>query len=72
MDSNDATVRITIHTGNEAFTDQRDDELARIFRHLAERLEAGRGLPSKIMDLNGNHVGTVLELEDRQWLPKRS
>lgn len=55
----DSAVRITIQTENDAFTgDNRGHEIARILRRLADRFETGAE-PTKVMDVNGNCVGTV-------------
>jgi len=50
---------ITIKTGNDAFAHgNREREVARILRKLAERIERGI-TPEVLVDINGNHVGTV-------------
>lgn len=57
---NDVDITITINTGNAAFSDDPGAETARILRALADKFEAGRGGDvSKLMDANGNKVGTV-------------
>ncbi len=49
---------ITINTENDAFQDNKNAEIARILRDLAERIEA-REIPVRLMDINGNACGTV-------------
>jgi hypothetical protein len=49
-------ITITIELGNDAM--QNMDDVARALKTLAERMESGRE-PTKIMDDNGNSVGTV-------------
>ncbi len=52
-------VTITIKTGNAAFEgDNMNYEIARILRNLAEKIE-NDNMPSKLMDINGNKVGTI-------------
>jgi hypothetical protein len=51
-------IKITINTGNSAFEGGEGYELARILRGLADKLENGSE-PSKLMDINGNSVGTI-------------
>lgn len=52
------SVTIKINTENQAFDGDTGYELARILRGLADRFEEG-GSPSKLMDVNGNKVGSV-------------
>jgi len=58
---------LIIETGNEAFDDQAKarDELARILRTVAVRLEAGI-IEGHTRDINGNRVGTFLFEPDTQ------
>lgn len=56
------TFKLTIDTTNAAFDDSPEQEVARILRELAKRIEA-RGLPPArgvdvLRDTNGNMVGT--------------
>jgi hypothetical protein len=51
-------ITITIRTGNSAFDGNVEGEVSRILRELASKIESGRE-PSKVMDINGNSVGTV-------------
>lgn len=51
-------ITITIHTGNAAFEDYPATEIAACLRRLADRFERD-GTPSRVMDSNGNAVGTV-------------
>jgi hypothetical protein len=48
--------------GNSSFTDDKNYEIARILKNLAEKIEEGY-YPSKLMDINGNKVGSVEEVE---------
>ena len=53
--------KLEIETGNAAFDDTPASEIARILRHLAERLETN-GAPESgdaftLHDYNGNRVG---------------
>lgn len=52
-------ITITISTGNSAFEDNKEYEVARILRGLADKIEDGRE-PSKLMDVNGNSAGKVV------------
>lgn len=56
------TIRITIETGNAAFGDtvsERDAEVARILREVADKLESPYGADDfTLRDHNGNRVGT--------------
>jgi hypothetical protein len=53
-------IRITIDTGNAAFSDgNKGAEVARILRELADRLDdsGAEVLPVTLRDYNGNRVG---------------
>lgn len=54
--------KIEIETGNAAFEDDRNMELARILRQIAERLENGENA-GRVLDINGNKVGSF-EIEE--------
>ena len=55
--------KIEIETGNAAFEDDnRNYELARILRQIAERLENGENA-GRVLDINGNKVGSF-EIEE--------
>lgn len=54
--------KIEIETGNAAFEDDRNMELARILRQIAERLENGEDA-GRVLDINGNKVGSF-EIEE--------
>lgn len=51
--------RLSIDTGNAAFEDGAAQEVARILRELADRIEGRACLPDavRLFDINGNHVG---------------
>jgi len=49
---------ITIETVNSAFEDYTEQEVARILRELADKIEAGRQ-PESINDMNGHPVCEV-------------
>jgi len=51
-------IKITIKTSNAAFADDRDYEIARILRVLADSTEQGLR-PKVLHDINGNSVGKV-------------
>jgi len=52
-------VKIEFNTGNAAFEDGSDMyEIARILYNLADKAENGNFSSGKIMDINGNGVGT--------------
>lgn len=58
-----STMKVHIRTTNAAFEGDKTPEIARILRELADKLER-KGLPDrgevwKVMDINGNSVGTV-------------
>jgi hypothetical protein len=56
--------KIEIETGNAAFEDDnRNYELARILRQIAERLESGEDA-GRVLDINGNKVGSFEMEED--------
>lgn len=48
--------KLTINTGNEAFADEPNEELARLLEKAAQRLRAGYVCDS-LRDANGNTVG---------------
>jgi hypothetical protein len=53
--------KLTIDTDNAAFEDGGNDEVARILRKLADRVEYGDRLADDngaCLDANGNRVGT--------------
>lgn len=56
-------LKIEIETGNAAFEDDRNMELARILRQIAERLENGEDA-GRVLDINGNKVGSFEMEED--------
>lgn len=49
--------RMTVHVDNAAFQDSAADELARILRQTADRVERF-GTGGKVMDINGNSCGS--------------
>jgi len=51
-------IKITIKTGNSAFEDDKEYEIARILNKLAKDISLGKE-PTKLMDINGNSVGKV-------------
>jgi len=53
---------IQIETGNDAFQPDPAQEIARILRTLADKLEAGADLSEAITlrDYNGNNVGAAI------------
>jgi len=59
-------ITIKIDTNNAAFADGGQNEIARILRELADKVEE-RGTPggtkAAIMDINGNKVGYFTEKE---------
>jgi hypothetical protein len=50
---------ITIDTVNDAFEDDQGCEAARILRALADDIEGGFCITSRLYDYNGNAVGNV-------------
>ena len=48
---------ITFETENAAFEGDKLREIAKMVRQVAEKIEAGRD-SGKIMDVNGNSIGT--------------
>ena len=58
-------IKLEIRTLNAAFENDRNGELARIFREIAYKLEYGRLDLSessvKLFDINGNVVGRIEE-----------
>ncbi len=55
------SVTITIRTGNESFQPEPSREVARILRHLADRIDEQdeRDWPEHAIDFNGNRVGEI-------------
>jgi hypothetical protein len=51
-------IDIKIKTGNDAFRSNARQEVARILRELADKIEAGKD-PRVILDVNGNDCGTI-------------
>jgi len=51
------TFNIFFKMDNEAFSDNQRSESARILRKIADQIEAGEILQSKIYDVNGNLIG---------------
>lgn len=51
-------ITIIIETGNSAFEDAPDSEVARILRAMADRIEE-TGEPPRPCDANGNRCGSV-------------
>lgn len=51
-------VIISIETVNAAFDENEGNELARILKEIAEKLENG-SQPESIRDINGNKVGKI-------------
>ena len=52
------TITITINLGNDAM--QSESDVAHALRELAKRIDAkGLGYVTKVMDANGQSVGTV-------------
>jgi len=49
---------VSIDTGNDAFEGDRDREIARILRKLADRLESCNPGEGPLYDVNGNTVGS--------------
>ena len=56
------TYTIIINTGNSAFDDNPNQEVARILRNMAQRLDDIGFLPHP-RDINGNTVGATIETE---------
>ena len=51
--------KVTIDTGNDAFMDgNREAEIARILRKLADVIEEFGTSTGRVYDINGNTVGT--------------
>lgn len=51
--------KVTIDTGNDAFADgNREAEIARILRKLADTIEEYGTSTGRVYDINGNTVGT--------------
>jgi hypothetical protein len=51
-------IKVEFETENAAFEEYKDLEVARIFREMADKIEAG--VPIEVVrDINGNRVGTV-------------
>jgi hypothetical protein len=57
----DAELKITIALGNAAFGEEPGLEVARILRKLADRAENyfDSGFGGRLLDVNGNKVGTA-------------
>ena len=53
-------LRVQFNCDNAAFEDTPEFEVARILRHIADRIENGEatGLYQNAIDINGNIVGT--------------
>lgn len=51
-------VTITINTENDTFMPYANDEVCRILRHIEDRIR-NNAIPSIILDINGNKVGTI-------------
>ncbi len=54
--------RVQITVDNAAFGESREDrnsELARLLRELAQKLENGQGAGAQIRDINGQTVGAA-------------
>jgi hypothetical protein len=49
-------LRLYIETYNDAFTEDRNAEIARILRLIADKIESGSNA-GKAFDVNGNNVG---------------
>lgn len=49
-------MELKIKSSNSAFTDNPQEEIARLLRHTANRIESGVE-EGKLMDVNGNKVG---------------
>ena len=50
---------VFIRTGNDAFQPDTREEIARILRELADKVESGGIPPHTLKDYNGNTVGTA-------------
>lgn len=68
-------IKITINTDNAAFHDSEEpdpavdrgytyDEVRRILQKIQDALEMGRDLPFSLMDINGNKVGCIEEVDE--------
>ena len=55
-------IEIGFDTENAAFEDTPEVEISRILQKLAHDIAAGRE-PGRIIDINGNSIGTVLYVE---------
>lgn len=51
-------ITIEIETLNSAFELSKEDEVGRILREIADKIERGH-TPTKAMDINGNSVGKI-------------
>lgn len=53
--------KLEFETGNAAFDDMPEIEVARILRQIADRIEgpAGRFYDAPVRDINGNRIGSV-------------
>lgn len=54
------TFTITFDTGNAAFADDPAIEIVRILREVADRIENCARFPDYVYDLNGNHIGEII------------
>jgi len=52
---------VTINLDNEAFSESAEFELARILHGLASDIESYKGTDRRLMDINGNVVGSSVQ-----------
>lgn len=67
-EGHDMRITITVDLDNEAFADNAGDELARIMRAFAARIDDGPLYPGRLdalLDVNGNTVGDATVHDDR-------
>jgi len=57
MNRNKNSFQVNIKCTNAAFHDDRNNEVARILRELADKLDNGY-MQANLFDLNGNNVGS--------------
>jgi len=57
------TLKLEFETDNAAFDGYRADEVSRILREIAERVEAGIEADD-IRDINGNKIGQYAMIEE--------